>query len=208
MAFQFHQASFVVAGTFNIYIIRPDWLGKIGLLPEGSEVKIEGQLDQPGFRLSSPKLGAQWTVLPNRLILETDNPNENCGETIERILEALPWTPLMALGCNVAYRGDASAIEGWQEKTAFPPAGAPERCELQQRSWHVAVKQGEQLFNLQVSELEDCIEIRVNAHTELKNQDIDFARKTARQFFQHRQTSLSLIRDIFNARIEDANNNS
>lgn len=207
MTFKFHEASCVIVGTFNIYIIRPDWLGKIGVLPEGSQVKIESQLDQPGFRFSSPNLGARWTVLPNRLILETDNPDEDCGETADRILECLPWTPLMGLGCNVAYRGDASAVDAWEEKTAFPPTQLPDACELNQRTWYVGVKRGEQLFNLQMSELEDCIEVRANVHTELRNRDIESIRETARQFLQHRQSSLSLVRDIFKARIEDATNN-
>ena len=207
MAFQFHEATCVIAGTFNIYIVRPDWLGKIGLLPEGSEVKFESQLDQPGFRFSSPKLGSRWTVLPNRLMLAADDPLEDCGETADRILQHLPWTPLMALGSNVVYCGDSSAIEDWEAKTIFPPTQLPEQCELKQRTWHVGVKRGEQIFNLQMSETDEGIEIRANAHTELRNRDIKFARETARQYFEHRNTSLSLINDIFNIRIEDGISN-
>ena len=52
VAFKFQEASCVVVGTFNIYIIRPDWLGKLGLIPEGAIGKIERPLDQPGMRLS------------------------------------------------------------------------------------------------------------------------------------------------------------
>jgi len=207
VAFTFLEASCVVVGTFNIYIIRPDWLGKIGVLPEGSDVKIETQMNQPGIRITSARLGARWTVSPTRLVLETSDANENCGQTLDRILESLPHTPLMALGLNVAYRGDASSIDHWQEKTAFPPSRAPEGYELKQRTWHIGVKRGEQVFNLQMSESEEGVEIHVNVHTELLNRDIDFARETARQFLQCRQTAQSLVRYIFNARIENGINN-
>lgn len=203
MAFQFHEATCVIVGTFNIYIIRPDWLGKIGLLPEGSEIRLESQLDQPGFRLSSPKLGARWVVSPNRLVLETKNPIEDCGQTADRILEYLPWTPLTALGANVVWRGDAANIETWPHKSRFPPSQVPEEFKVTQRSWHIAVKRDEQVFNLQVSEVEEGVEIRANVHTDLRNKDIDFARETARQFLCQRETCISLIRELFNARIED-----
>ncbi len=200
VAFEFHEASCVIVGTFNIYIIRPDWLAKVGLLDEGSVVKFEGLLDRPGFRFSSPKLGANWTVFPNRLVLETESPQENCGETAARILECLPWTPVMAIGFNFVYRGDAQAVEGWKDKTTFPPKNPPDGYKLVQRAWQVAVEHEQQTFNLQMSELESGVEIRSNVHTELGNRDIGFAQETARKFLQHQEESLSMIREVFSAR--------
>jgi hypothetical protein len=203
VAFQFEQVTSVIVGTFNIYVIRPDWLGTVGFVPKGSEMRIESQLNQPGFRLSSPSLGAKWVVLPNRLILETADPNEDCGATVDRILENLPWTPLMALGCNLVYRGDASAVDGWEPKTAFPSRQITGDFVLKQRTWHIGVQRGDQLFNLQMSDGEDGVEIRVNVHTDLHDRDITFARETARRFFPDRQIAVSLMRELFNARVDD-----
>lgn len=204
MAFRFHEANCVIAGTFNIYIIRPDWLGKVFHLPKGEVIKLESQLTQPGFRLQSESLQSRWIVSPNRIILETDDPKVNCGETVDRILETLPWTPLMALGCNAVYRGTASDVEDWAGKTVFPRYGVSDEFKPKQRSWQIGLKRSDQIFNLQLSELDDCVEIRSNVHTDLQNREIGFARQTAQQFFQFRETSLSLISEIFNARIDDA----
>lgn len=201
MAMTFHESSLVIVGTFNIYIIRPDWLGKVGLLPEGSEVKFESQLNQPGFRLLSPALRSKWVVAPTRIALNTDDPNEDCGRTADRILEALPWTPLMAMGFNFVYRGAPDDINGWEAKTAFPSQTPPQGFTFNQRSWHVGLKQGDQLFNLQLAHVPEGIEIRVNVHTDLQEREIVFARTTASKFIEFRRTSVSVIENVFQTRI-------
>lgn len=50
MALKFEKASCVVVGTFNIYILRPQWLAKHEIIETGTEVGIETNLTQPGFR--------------------------------------------------------------------------------------------------------------------------------------------------------------
>lgn len=208
MGFEFHEASCVIVGTFNIYIIRPDWLARIGLLPDASAVQYETQLTQPGFRLSSDQLGSRWTVLPNRLVLDTKNPTEDCGATADLILDRLPETPLTAIGFNVVLRGDPASIGGWDDKTTFPSSVVPsEGYECKQRSWHLGVGEGDHTINLQLSELQDYVELRANIHFDLKDRRSEFARQTARDFFAHRQKCISLLRDLFQARIDDAANN-
>lgn len=199
MPFEFHEANCVIAGTFNIYIVRPDWLGKIGVVPEGTHLQIETRLDRPGFRLSLPS-GSRWDVMPDRLMIQSDSPTDDCGEMADKILESLPWTPLMAVGCNVALRGDISDVDGWEEKTGFPPIGAVAEFELKQRTWHTALWKDGRVFNLQLSRSEDKVELRANAHTELHN-DIDFARQTARSFLEQRSTAIMLFEQLFGARI-------
>ena len=204
MAIAFHESNLVLIGTFNIYIIRPDWLGKLGFLPEGSEVKFESQLNQPGFRLQSPALRSKWMVTPTRLSLSTDDPNEDCGRTADRILEALPWTPLMAMGFNFSYRGQPADIAGWEGKTAFPPVQSPEGYDRKQRSWHIGLTKQDQAFNLQVSELEECVELRVNVHSELTDKPVEYTREIATRFFEFRKVSKELLQHVFDARIDNA----
>lgn len=202
MAMTFHESNLVIVGTFNIYIIRPDWLGKIGLLPEGSEVKFESQLNQPGFRLHSSALRSKWVVAPTRIALHTDDPNEDCGRTADRILEALPWTPLMAMGFNFVYRGAPNDITEWEAKTAFPSQIPPQGFTVNQRSWHAGLKQGDQQFNLQLAQVPEGIEARVNVHTELQEREIAFARTTASKFIEFRRISVSLLENVFQTRID------
>jgi hypothetical protein len=204
VSIRFHSASCVIAGTFNIYIFRPDWLSQAGFLTEPQLVKVELQLNQPGIRLRSPQLGATWTVTPEKLVLETNDPSIDCGQTADRILERLPWTPLKALGCNYAFYGQPDDIRGWSEKTRFPPSDVPAEWHSKQRTWHRAVERDGHVFNLQLGELENRIEMRANVHTDLTTKTADFARETARQFFEHRQTVLTLFQTIFEANIEHA----
>ena len=37
MAFRFKKAGCVVVGTFNMYIVQPPWLTKIGMFPPRDE---------------------------------------------------------------------------------------------------------------------------------------------------------------------------
>src|SRR5690606_24730547 len=105
VAFQLTESACVILGSFNIYAIRPEWLNAVGLLPAASELKFETKLDQPGFRLTSPKLSATWIVQPNRLTLTSDLDRgvDGCAKTAEVILETLPWTPFHAIGWNFTF---------------------------------------------------------------------------------------------------------
>jgi hypothetical protein len=203
VAFRFHQASCVVVGTFNIYILRPDWLGAIGILDPQSEVKIEAKFTQPGLRLSSPNLGSKWTVLPDRLILETTSARENCGETIDKVLESLPWTPVTAMGCNFSYRGDHTSVDHWHEKTRFPGTKAPEGFSLKQRTWHWGVAHESHIYNIQLSEIDAAVELAGNTHAEWASDGVASARRFAQRFFEFRKTSLRFATEIFGARIDD-----
>jgi hypothetical protein len=198
----------VIAGTFNIYIIRPDWLGKIGLLRDGSDVRIESHLSQPGFRLTSSGLDTGWIVEPNRIILQADTWSTDCGTTAFRLLENLPWTPLNALGCNFLFRGEVSSVRDWKGISGFPPVSVPTGTTLKQRSWHIAIERDEQVFNLQLSHIESGLEIRANVHTELRNHDIAFAKSAASRFMELRDLSIQYIRDLFQTEIENEFDNT
>lgn len=83
----------------------------------------------------------------------------------------------------------------------------PAECKLKQRTWHVGLKRGEQVFSLQISADEEGVALRANVHTELRGRDIDFARQTATRFLQHRYDAVAIMQDLFNSRIEDDINN-
>lgn len=208
MAFQFKSASCVAIGTFNIYIIQPPWLAHIGMLPDGAEVDIETNLSRPGFRLSSPSLGANWLVYPNRFAIETTAATCNCGETMAKVLEALPWTPLVAIGSNVLYEADSSELDALPDIGSYPSADVPGDYVLRQRSWHMGVRRDEHVFNLQLSVQEAAVKISSNVHTDLKNRDSKFAQQVAQRFFEHRAESVALIQRLFGARIEHDGGNS
>ena len=212
MAFQFKKASCVVAGTFNMYIIHPKWLVKHDIMEQG-EVGIDFNLAQPGFRLVPARHKVTWTVAPDRIVIESENPAMDCGAMAAAVLRRLPETPLFGIGNNVVYQADLSEVAVLAQSVREfleTPSPTPDQT-LAQRSFHVAVKQGEhRITNLQVSVKEDGIEMLCNVHTELRDRDDanQAAVEAAESFFQHREAVKPLAQHFFATIIKPAPDNA
>ena len=211
MAFKFEKASCVVVGTFNMYILHPQWLARHKIIETGMEVGIETNLTQPGFRFRFPKDKAIWSVSPHRLAIESPDPETDCGGAAAKILEVLPETPLFALGNNVHYQAELSQLEHLSEAIReFPHAKSPTpEQSVAQRTFHVGVKRAEhETVNLQISLEADCMKLACNVHTELANREDanDAAVDAAKRFFEDRTEAKSLARHFFGTSIDhDAN---
>jgi hypothetical protein len=201
VAFRFKKASCVVAGTFNMYIVQPPWLAKIGLIPRGVEVAIGSKLDEPGFRFLSPKLRSSWYITPGRIEVETEAEDENCGEQVATVLSRLPWTPLAGIGNNFIYEAPPSEVERLPDLRQFDPVPPPE-YEMHQRSYRLGVNRGERLFNLQLSVTRGLIELSINVHTELRDRESQVAQDAAREFLANRTEGQRLAQSLFKASIE------
>ena len=209
MAFRFHKASCVVVGTFNIYIFHPQWFARHKIFEEGMEVGFETNLTRPGFRFRFPKSEATWSVAPDRLVIETEEPGCDCGARIAHVLRILPETPLVAIGNNVHYQADLSERETLSEairtfpQTESPTPGQP----VVQRTFHVGIKRSEyETVNLQIAIKEDSLELTCNVHRELGNRK-DFneaAIAAAERFFEDRAESKSLAQHFLGTAIDYA----
>lgn len=202
MAFRFKRADCIAVGTFNSYIIQPAWLAKVGIIPTEIPVQIYSKLDEPGFRFTSPKLPTRWVVTPTRVQVETDDADQDCGEAVAKVLERLPWTPLVALGCNTLYQASLDELGQIPVFTALNPK-APEGFDLAQRTVHYAMKRGETVFNLQLAATEDELELSVNVHTGLRARESEYAQQSARRFFDNRKTARALITALFEVSVSD-----
>lgn len=200
--FRFKRAHCVAVGTFNIYIIQPAWLSEVGIIPKGSPVEVYSKLDEPGFRFSSPKLATRWVITPNRIQVETDKPDENCGEAMAKVLGQLPWTPLVALGNNTIYQAPLEDLSQIPALTALDPK-IPEGFDVAQKTIHIAMKRGDTLYNLQLAAAEDEIELSSNVHTDLREHKSDFAQEAARRFLEDRRTAQTLISALFEVSVSD-----
>ena len=209
MAFRFQKASCVVVGTFNMYILHPQWLAKHEIIERGMEVGIETNLTQPGFRFQFPKDNATWIVAPNRVVIETRDPQTDCGSVIAKVLKVLPETPLFGLGNNAVYEYEA----GPSERDAFAPAirdfpwpESPNEGEtIGQKTFHVGVKRTEyEVANLQIAFREDEIELSCNLHTKLEDRsEANAAAITAAErFFDDRTYSKILAQHFFGTSID------
>jgi len=213
VAFTFEKASCVVVGTFNMYILHPQWLERHKIIETGMEVGIETNLTQPGFRFRLPKDKAIWSVAPNRLAIESQDPKNDCGQTVAKILRALPETPLFALGNNFHYQAELSVRENLSPSIRdFPETAPPSKGQsVLQRAFHTDVKRSERIMvNLQIGLEEDDIELACNVHNELGNSENanEVAVAAAQRFFDDRAEVKALAQHFFGASINHGPDNS
>ena len=196
-----------------MYILTPAWLAKHGIIETGSEVGIEADLTQPGFRYQFPKDKATWSVTPHRIVIESQNPETDCGVIIAKILQVLPETPLLVLGSNTHYHSDLSERENLSPSIRdFPDTQPPSKeRSLLQRTFHEAVKLSENaIVNLQIAIKEDSINLDCNVHHDLDNCDNrnEVAVAAAERFFRDRDEAKSLAQHFFGASIDHDPNNA
>jgi hypothetical protein len=213
VAFRFQKASCVVVGTFNMYILHPQWLAKHEIIERGMEVAVETNLAQPGFRFQFPKFKAVWSVAPNRVVIETQDPHTDCGTFVAKVLVTLPHTPLFALGNNAVYRADLSELDALAPAMRdFPRPKSPNEGEtVAQNTFHVAVKRAEhEVTNLQIALTEEWIELSCNVHTKLEEQAdaAAAAMAAAKRFFEDRTYSKTLAQHLFGTSIDHGSNNA
>lgn len=190
MAFQFKQSSCVAVGTFNVYVVQPEFLREIHVFPEEIALKFEANLTQPGFRFSVEDRDARWTVRPDRLTVESRDARKDCGHDLADTLDALPWTPLTAIGCNVVY----SAPRSEDIDRLFCDVRIPPDFGLNRRGSHFSIKRDAVVFNVQVSSEQGEHTLSINAHEELTQHQTQKALSqhavtAARQFFERRRAS-------------------
>lgn len=109
------SVTLVLAGAWNGAILTPAWVAKYGLEKEGT---VSVTLTQPvgqhlGYGAATPTYsleGLQYSINPNGLVLSplTTDPGglELVQRVAQRVLAALPHTPLAAIGCNVGFEAD------------------------------------------------------------------------------------------------------
>ncbi len=210
MAFRFKNASCVVLGTFNMYIVQPKWLADMKIIPKGIAVTIASKLDEPGFMLLSPKLGSKWVVAPNRILIETERATEDCGASMAKVLKSLPWTPLAGIGNNANFRAPLSELPSLAKNLRNAP-DVPVGYEMAQRSFHVAFSQDNRVINVQLAITKEALELTTNVHHELggaeRKEASKIAQAAASNFLQDRKEVEDLIEHVFKLRIDNDNSN-
>lgn len=210
MTFLFKQASSVVVGTLNMYILHPQWLIDHQIIPDDTKVAIQSSLDKPGIRLHFPSLKCIWTVEPTRLQIQTDDFEFDCGELTGKVLHRLPETPIIAVGSNSTYIAPLDDLESLLTLKDFPSFDELlEDGEISQRTFHVAVERPNgAVANLQLSVTDDEVELALNVHTDQKDKPI--ARNAvapAQRFVADQQDARSLAHKLFGAEISYATSN-
>ncbi len=196
-----------------MHILTPQWLTKQGLIESGTEVGFESDLTQPGFRYRFPKNKAIWSVSPNRLAIESQAPEIDCGQVAAKILQALPETPLFALGNNTHYEAERSERESLLLPIRdFPEIQPPSNEQsVLQRTFHVAINRSNHATtNLQIGIKEERIELACNVHNELAECEHpgSTAVNAAERFFEDRREAKSLAQHFFGTSIDHGPDNA
>jgi hypothetical protein len=63
VAFRFSNSTAVAAGTFNIYVIQPQWLSEVKIFREGMKLQMASDFRRPGFRYSAEELSVVLLLL-------------------------------------------------------------------------------------------------------------------------------------------------
>ena len=195
MAFRFQRANCVTLGAFNIYIIQPQWLTAKQILPSNLEVVIESKMDEPGFRFSSDMLKVRWLITPTRIVIETEDPNQDCGQVMAQLLRWLPETPLVAIGNNTYYVALQAERADLPTPPEYPVPQPLADYSLRQRSFHVGVAVESCVYNLRLSLAPERTELLTNAHNPVGDErGAEFAQEHAKRFMEHRRTGVELAR--------------
>lgn len=102
-------------GSWNIYILQPEWLHRKGLLPDGHAVQVFTLTNGPGFRYSPHGRPVLWTMTPFEVTVETPAGAEPVWAALAQLIRALPETPLGGVGVRSVYRrllADPVAADG------------------------------------------------------------------------------------------------
>ena len=81
-----------------------------------------------------------------------------------------------AIGNNTVYEAPLAELDRLPDLNRFNPQ-VPDGFEVAQRSFHVGIAHGDQVFNLQLSITKELVELSVNVHTELAGKDAAMLRK-------------------------------
>lgn len=194
-----------MVGTFNMYILNPEWLAKHKIISPGIEVNVETNLARPGFRFHFPSDSAVWSVSPDKIVVETTSPDTDCGNKVARVLQALPETPLFGIGNNgnyLARRDELASLH--QHIRDFPLEESSNELSLLQHSFAATLTRNEDaVVNLQLAVKSNEIEVVYNAHTNLERlgDKANLAASAAESFLKDRAIFGDLSLQYFGATV-------
>ncbi|WP_437187627.1 hypothetical protein SH668x_001032 [Planctomicrobium sp. SH668] len=187
----------VVVGTFNIYIFQPEWLAEVLELKAGTHFEIETDLSRPGFKLSSKDFDCNWIVRPGRLQLEGVRPNPQLGDTLAKVIQKLPETPLYAIGKNFSFQvsdtsGLRTEIDDFLNFPNFPQGNVTRTLS------GLSVEIGRQTYNFVLMKKPNGgMEIAVNIHADAAGLSHAEIIKELKQFNSDRERALEIVDNLW-----------
>ena len=160
---------------------------------------IAGDLTQPGIRFVVD--GSTWNVRPERLSVESTDPDLDCGKLIAKVLSKLRWTPVMAIGSNFTFTTNAARDSGIPVDFKLPSS---KKHKFSSRVSQVTVPHDDREVVIQLTAEETGFTLLLNNHTDIQAKRLDGkqlvrsrrARSACELFFEHREQSVQLAKSI------------
>jgi hypothetical protein len=196
MSLKLIDTACIAKGTFNIYIFRPPWVGTIMDNVDGDELAFEADFGKPGFRLRFPKMDLHWVIRPDAIVVTSPTTKLTCGDYIAKIVEALPVTPLEAVGNNFVFSAEedlpqlgSKFANGWLKH-----ASQVSNCSSSAVS--VSLEDGGAVFNASLKcEEKGKLVAYVNVHRDTP--DYESSLKAAQNFRNDFETVKKMLVEVF-----------
>ena len=180
----------VLAGNLNPAILRPDWLVKNKVLPDGAWTSELG-LGPAGVSMKFTMADLSWTAGLERLQVEATSEKADPGAFVAEILKHLSHTPVRAVGNN--FQADVSErkvlSQAFRAEFLDQVAGGDT---LVSTTVGLKVNHGDAIVNLNLTfnASSDLQDVRLNFHRDVK--DADAAIRAARNWSDDRNEALKL----------------
>lgn len=162
--FRFVKSDFVAVGTFNIYVLQPNWFAAVGLFTEGQKIAVQTDFARPGYHFAPSESDVEWHISPDRVVASSRDSNADCGSQVARVINKLEWTPLHAVGGNFVFEADRTDYEQLRVKPAIP---GRDDWNWRQSASAISVESAGRQFNLTLLVLPDKLQLVANIHTDL-----------------------------------------
>jgi hypothetical protein len=104
---ELQSASLTLLGNFNPFIISPDWLKATGIWgPKDLHLSL-GSTGGAGVQFYGD--GTDWRITAERLVIAS--MDDDCGLLAEKILDALPHTPMVAVVFHFVFQAPTGATD-------------------------------------------------------------------------------------------------
>jgi hypothetical protein len=164
VAFEFVKSSCVIVGTFNVNVVQPRYLAEMDVFPKETKLSLMVNVTKPGLRFSVEDSPFEWQVSPEKVLVETTSENDECGPQAAKMLEALKWTPLSAVGLNTVLKAPREFAKTLLPNVFGDEIVCPKGFTVGPRTWHMALMEDGIRHNIQVSQMDDDCHLSLNTH--------------------------------------------
>lgn len=201
--------SHVIVGSWNLAILNPQWVGTELFGGEQIDVEMEIGAARPSIRY----IIGDVTVIPSpeRVAFMSRNATDSAVASAEnaarKLLQALPVTPIRAIGVNFGFVVDdvepsAAALFGADDRAHWEAAGHP----VESVSISRVIPFGERQLRLSLAYDDNQIIVKMNYHREcdaviagslFKAKSVDLLRM-----------SLDLLDDVYGFQLENSDDDA